>query len=131
MSVDGRCPLRDSFVICKSLVCIKFLKMIVIFPESPQTFTWGGSQNLLFIFRNFAFCMTKRLFPASGSKTWEGKSKCNLPPAGKRPSFIKRRKSLHQNQGGLKNGRRTLKIFWEDWYAREISRFVCNKVRLF
>ena len=35
------------------------------------------------------------------------------------------------NQGGSKNGRRTLKIFWEDWYAREISRFVCNKVRLF
>ena len=34
------------------------------------------------------------------------------------------------NQGGLKNGRRTLKIFWEYWYAREISRFVCNKVRL-
>ena len=34
-------------------------------------------------------------------------------------------------QGGLKNGRRTLKIFWEDWYAREISRFVCNKVPLF
>ena len=60
-SVDGRCPLRDSFVICKSLVCIKFLKMIVIFSESPQTFTWGGSQNLLFIFRSFAFCMTERL----------------------------------------------------------------------
>ena len=26
---------------------------------------------------------------------------------------------------------RTLKIFWEDWYAREISRFVCNEVQLF
>ena len=36
-----------------------------------------------------------------------------------------------QNQGGSKYGQRTLKIFWEDWYAREISRFVCNKVRLF
>ena len=34
-------------------------------------------------------------------------------------------------EGGSKNGRRALKIFWEDWYAREISRFVCNKVRLF
>ena len=34
-------------------------------------------------------------------------------------------------QGGLKNGQRTLKIFWDDWYAREISRFVCNKVRCF
>ena len=31
------------------------------------------------------------------------------------------------NQGGSKNGRLTLKIFWEDWYAREISCFVCNK----
>ena len=38
---------------------------------------------------------------------------------------------FEQNQGGSKYGRRTLKIFWEDWYAREISRFVCNKVRLF
>ena len=35
------------------------------------------------------------------------------------------------NQGRSKNWRRTLKIFWEDWYAREISRFVCNKVQLF
>ena len=35
------------------------------------------------------------------------------------------------DQGGSKNGLCTLKIFWEDWYAREISRFVCNKVRLF
>ena len=35
------------------------------------------------------------------------------------------------DQGGSKNGRRTLKILWEDWYAREISRFVCNKVRFF
>ena len=35
--------------------------MIVIFPESPQTFTWGGSQSLPFIFRSFAFCMTKML----------------------------------------------------------------------
>ena len=35
------------------------------------------------------------------------------------------------DQVGSKNGRRTLKIFWENWYAREISRFVCNKVRLF
>ena len=33
--------------------------------------------------------------------------------------------------GRNKNGRRTLKIFQEKWYAREISRFVCNKVRLF
>ena len=37
--------MTDSFVIYKSLVCIKFLQIIVIFPESPQTFTWGGSQN--------------------------------------------------------------------------------------
>ena len=36
-----------------------------------------------------------------------------------------------RNQGGSKNGRRTFGIFWEDCYAREISRFVCNKVRLF
>ena len=35
------------------------------------------------------------------------------------------------DQGRVKNGRRTLKVFWEDWYAQEISRFVCNKVRLF
>ena len=35
------------------------------------------------------------------------------------------------NQGGSKNGRPTLKIFWKDWYAGEISRFVCNEVRLF
>ena len=41
--VECRYPLRDSFV--KSLACIKFLQMIVTFPESPQTFTWGGSQN--------------------------------------------------------------------------------------
>ena len=41
------------------------------------------------------------------------------------------RPSQGRAQGGLKNGRRTLKIFWEDWYAREISRFVCNEVRLF
>ena len=32
------------------------------------------------------------------------------------------------NQGGSKNGQRTLKPFWEDRYALEISRFVCNKV---
>ena len=50
-SVEGRCPLADSFVICKRLVCIKVLQVIVIFPESPQTFTWGGSQNELFISR--------------------------------------------------------------------------------
>ena len=31
-------------MIYKSLVCIKFLQ-IIIFPESPQTFTWGESQN--------------------------------------------------------------------------------------
>ena len=36
----------DSFVIYKCLVCIKFLQIIVIFPESPQTITWGESQNL-------------------------------------------------------------------------------------
>ena len=40
-SVEGHCSLRDSFVIQKSLVCIQFLQIIVIFPESPQTFTWG------------------------------------------------------------------------------------------
>ena len=34
--------------------------MIVIFPESPQTFTWGGSQNLLFIFRCFALFLASR-----------------------------------------------------------------------
>ena len=39
MSIDG------FFVIYKSLVCIKFLQIIVIFPESPQTFTWDESQN--------------------------------------------------------------------------------------
>ena len=44
-SVEGRCSLTDSFVIYKSLVCIQFLQIIVIFPESPQTFTWGESQN--------------------------------------------------------------------------------------
>ena len=38
--------------------------------------------------------------------------------------------SSWSSQGGSKNGRRTLKIFWEDWYAREILHFVCNKVRL-
>ena len=70
--------------------------MIVIFPESPQTFTWGGSQNVLF--RSFAFCMTERLFATSRGKVWEGKRKLNLPPAGKRPSFIRREKFLHQNQ---------------------------------
>ena len=37
-SVEGRCSLTDSFVICKNLVvCIQFLQIIVIFPESPQT----------------------------------------------------------------------------------------------
>ena len=47
-------------------------------------------------------------------------------------NFKKRSPFLDKlDEGGLKNGRRTLKIFWEDWYAREISRFVCNKVRLF
>ena len=44
-SVEGRCSLTDSFVIYKSLVCVQFLQIIVIFPESPQTFTWGESQN--------------------------------------------------------------------------------------
>ena len=44
-SVEGHCPLTDSFVIYKSLVCIKFLQIIVIFPECPQSFTWGESQN--------------------------------------------------------------------------------------
>ena len=28
-----------------TLVCIQFLQITVIFPESPQTFTWGESQN--------------------------------------------------------------------------------------
>ena len=27
---------------------------------------------------------------------------------------------IGMHQGGSKNGRRTLKIFWEDWYAQEI-----------
>ena len=44
-SVEGHCPLTDSTVVYKSLVCIKFLQIIVIFPESPQNFTWGESQN--------------------------------------------------------------------------------------
>ena len=44
-SVERRCSMTDSFVIYKSLVCIQFLQIIVIFPESPQTFTWGESQN--------------------------------------------------------------------------------------
>ena len=44
-SIEGRCSLTDSFVIYKSLVCIQFLQIIVIFPESPQTFTWGERQN--------------------------------------------------------------------------------------
>ena len=44
-SVEGRCSLTDSFVIYKSLVCIQFLQIIVIFPESPQTFISGESQN--------------------------------------------------------------------------------------
>ena len=43
--LKAHCPLMDSFVIYKSLVCNKFLQIIVIFPESPQTFTWGKSQN--------------------------------------------------------------------------------------
>ena len=43
--LKAHCPLTDSFVIYKSLVCIKFLQINVIFPESPQTFTWGESQN--------------------------------------------------------------------------------------
>ena len=38
-SIEGCCSLTDSFVIYKSLVCIQFLQIIVIFPESPQTFT--------------------------------------------------------------------------------------------
>ena len=42
-SVEGCCSLTDSFVIYKSLVCIQFLQIIVIFPESLQTFTWGES----------------------------------------------------------------------------------------
>ena len=44
-SVEGRCSLTDSLVIYKSLVCIQFLQIIVFFPESHQTFTWGESQN--------------------------------------------------------------------------------------
>ena len=36
-SVEGHYPLTDSFVIYKGIVCIKFLQIIVIFPESPQT----------------------------------------------------------------------------------------------
>ena len=44
-SVEGRRSLTDYFVIYKSLVCIQFLHIIVIFPESFQTFTWGESQN--------------------------------------------------------------------------------------
>ena len=43
--LKAHCPLTDSFAIYKSLVCIKFLQIIVFFPESPQTFTWGESQN--------------------------------------------------------------------------------------
>ena len=37
--------MTDSFVMYTSLVCIKFLQIIVIFPESCQTFTWVESQN--------------------------------------------------------------------------------------
>ena len=44
-SVEGHSPLTDFFVIYKRSVCIKFLQIIVIFPESPQTFTWSESQN--------------------------------------------------------------------------------------
>ena len=33
------------FVSYKSLVCIKVLQIIVIFPESHQAFSWGESEN--------------------------------------------------------------------------------------
>ena len=57
--VECRCPLRDSFV--KSLACIKFLQMIVIFPESPQTLYLGWKPKLAIHMQN-TFCMTKGLF---------------------------------------------------------------------
>ena len=44
-SVEGRCSLTDSFVIYKSLVYIQFFQIIVIFPVSPQTYTWGEIEN--------------------------------------------------------------------------------------
>ena len=49
--VECRCTLRDSFV--KSLACIKFLQMIVIFPESPQTFTWGGEAKINYSYSEY------------------------------------------------------------------------------
>ena len=87
---------------------LKIPEIRILYPkkydEIPITLPWKspplprGGQNELFICRSFAFCMTKRLFPASRSKVWEEKRKWNLPPSGKRPSFIRRRKSFHQNQ---------------------------------
>ena len=63
----------------------------------------------------------------------------DTPPRGSWLMIIHRRGSWYStvvlgvhrhgyDQGGSKNGWRTLKIFWEDWYAREISRFVCTIV---
>ena len=77
-TVDGHFHLRDSSVICFCLQYV-FLKIIVIFPESAQTFTWGGSQSLLFIFRSFPFCMTRRLFPASRGKNLGRQKKMESP----------------------------------------------------
>ena len=54
------CYFSNEYV-CKSLVCIKFLQMIVMFPQGPHTFAWSGSESELLTFRSFAFCMTERL----------------------------------------------------------------------
>ena len=44
---------------------------------------------------------------------------------------VVRKRVVCCDQGGSKNGRRAFGIFWENYYAREISCFVYNKVRLF
>ena len=40
-------PLSIEGFFCQkfSMYQIKFLQMIVIFPKTPQTVTWGGSEN--------------------------------------------------------------------------------------
>ena len=83
----------DSFVICKSLVispnnCYLFLNLLRLLPGvEAKSINYSYAEALLLYD-----------FLASGSKVQEDKRKWNLPPAGKRFSFIRRGKSLHQNQ---------------------------------
>ena len=94
---------RTSFLHKTFQKTLKNTRIRILYPKHmtsiPITLPWkynprGAILTTVFICRSFAFCVTKRLFPASRSKVQEDKRKWNLLHQGKQLSFIIQRKSL-------------------------------------